>query len=128
MLLLVFRRPGQRSSLGPVPAFEFRGGELFIGGAATSVAQYTPGSWTFANTRWSHAECRTRILVRLEDDNGQIGATFGPRPYMQVRDRFIFAGRERVATLLPDNARWQAVGKSGSWPIVRVVPYVASST
>ncbi len=124
MLLLAFKRLGQSSLLGPVDAIEFRGGELFIGGATTPVGRYTPGYWTFANERWTYAECKSHILIRLEDHDGRVGAVFGPRPSMRLRDRSIFAGRERVATLLPVKARWQAVEQSGvSWPILRVLPY-----
>ncbi len=121
MLLFTFKRYGRSASPGPVEEIEFRGSELFIGGEKASMARYTAGHWIYANERWSHAECRTRILIRFEDNDGLVGATVGPRPSLHLRERFIFLGRERVATLLPGNAHWKAVAGTESWPIVRVL-------
>jgi hypothetical protein len=123
MLLLAFKRPGRSSVLGPVQAIEFRGNELFIGGGTKAEASYIGGGWTFENERWTYAECQAQVVVRLEDHSGSVGKIVGPRPSLKLRDRFIFAGRERVATLLPGRARWQGVGSQQSWPIVRVLPY-----
>jgi hypothetical protein len=122
MLLLSFRRLGRSSSLGPAETLEFRGGELFTGGAATASARYFSGQWAFANRRWPYAECKAWLFLQFEDYDGKIGLLVGPRPSMHLRDRFVFVGRERVATLLPDEQRWKVAGKNESWPILRMLP------
>jgi hypothetical protein len=121
MLFLSFRGLGRSSSLGPVESIEFRGGAIFTEGDATARAHYMAGQWVFADRRWPYAECKAWLLLQFADYHGQMGPLVGPRPSMRLRDRFIFAGRERVATLLPIEQRWRVAGKHESWPVLRML-------
>jgi hypothetical protein len=120
MLLLSFKRLGNSSSIGPVAAIEFRGGELFVGKDSAPVAQYLVGQWMYRNEKWSYAECSSRIVVQFADHVGAPGAQVGPRPSMRLRGQLLFAGRERVASLNPLTGLWQDARTRESWPILRV--------
>jgi hypothetical protein len=126
MLLLTFQRLGHSKSAGPAPEFRLRGAELFVGSEGPPIARYALGHWTFANERWTHAACQTRVWIQLEDDDGRLVARIGPRASCRLRDRFIFAGRERVLTLLPAQQLWQLAGSTETGSVVRVLPYTAS--
>ena len=121
MLLLAFKQLGRSSPLGPVEGIEFRGGELFSQESKVALARYSAGNWTYAGERWAYAECRTWILLRFEDLNGEVGPVVGPRLSLRLRDRFVFLGRERVASLVPHKGQWQVVGRDESWPILKVL-------
>jgi hypothetical protein len=120
MLHLSFKRLGNSASLGPVAAIEFRGGELFVGGDPAPLARYSIGQWIYANEKWSYAECSSRIAVHFADYSGTAGPIAGPRPSMRLRDRFLFTGRERVASLNPITGLRQEARTKKSWPILRV--------
>lgn len=126
MLRLSFKRLGLSSSFEAVDVLEFRGGELFVDNRSVPTGRYSPGYWTYANERWPYAECSMPIVIRFEDLDGHVGPVIGPRHSMRLRDRFLFLGRERVATLLLGKGRWQVFGTDESWPIVKVRPYRAS--
>ncbi len=123
MLQLSFKRPGKSSRLDPAVAIEFRGGELFVGGTA-NIARYAAGQWVYASERWDYLECTTRVLLRFQDLSGRAGPLVGPRQSIRVRDRFAFAGRERVATLNPLTGLWQVHGTKEMWPLLRVTSHV----
>lgn len=130
MLLLAFKRPGDNRFLGPTAAIEFHGGELYLVDGSAPIARYSMGQWLYAGEKWSYLESSSRILIRLEGPGGQSGPVIGPRPSMRLRDRFVFGGRERVATLIPHTACWQVVRTRESWPILRVIsdPPLAQDT
>lgn len=127
MLPLTFHRLGHRRSVAPVPALEIRGTELFVTGQRTSIARYVPGYWSFANERWTYATCETRVLIQLEDDEGRLVAGIGPRRFCQLRDRFIFAGRQHVLTLLPTEGRWQRAGHTEVGSVVHVSSFATTT-
>ena len=126
MLRLTFKALGRSRSLESPEGIELRGSELFSAGSTTSRARYSLGYWLFANERWPSAECDSHVVIRFEDSNGDVGPVIGPRPSMRIRDRFLFAGRERIATLLPEESRWRVVGGHQSWPILKIQPYQPS--
>jgi hypothetical protein len=128
MLLLTFQRPGHSKSLGPALEFKLRGAELFIDSEKAPIAQYVAAYWTFAGERWAYAACQTRVSIQLEDDDGRLIARIGPRPSCRLREKFIFAGRERVLTLLPAQRLWQQAGSTNTGSVVRVLPYVPAAT
>jgi hypothetical protein len=121
MLSLSFRKLGHSRSLDG-DWFELRGSELLVGGRPGAVGHYSLGYWTYGNERWPYAECKRLIVIRCEDYDGRSGPVLGPRPSLRLQDRFVFVGRERVATLLPDG-RWRIAGRDESWPILKVQPY-----
>jgi hypothetical protein len=123
MLRLSFKRLGLSSSLEAKDLLEFRGSELCVDNQTAPIGRYGPGYWIYANERWPYAECRSAVILRFEAYDGQTGPVIGPRHSLLLRDRFIFAGRERIATLLPNRGRWQVAGGDESWPILRVQPY-----
>jgi hypothetical protein len=119
-MLLTFQRLGHTIAVGPVPELQLRGTELFVPGQAAPIASYASGYWSFSNERWTYAVCKTRVLIRLEDDAGHLIASIGPSPSCRIRDRFIFAAREHVLTLLPGQRLWQRAGSTESGSIVRM--------
>jgi hypothetical protein len=94
-----------------------------VGSETAPIAQYLAAHWTFAGERWAYAACQTRVLIQLENDDGHLIARIGPRPSCRLRDRFIFAGRERVLTLLPAQQLWQLADSTETGSVVRVLPY-----
>src|SRR5688572_5434944 len=99
MLSLKFKSSGATYTVGPSRWIEFRGGELFLEGRAEPSARYESGAWIHLGSRCSYLECRAILSLCFVDADGHIRGSVGPRAVMCVRDRYVFAGRERVAKL-----------------------------
>jgi hypothetical protein len=122
MLLLRLRSPGATYTADPSPSIELRGGEIFLEGHAEPTARYESGAWLHSGCRCTYLECRAILSICFVDVDGNIRSSVGPRAVVCVRDRYVFAGRERVAKLTLNRGVWVRPNKPEAWPVLRLVP------
>jgi hypothetical protein len=120
MLWLVLKTSSARYTVGPADAIEFRGTKIFLPQRAEPVARYHSGSWIYSGHRCVLVECRAVLSIEFEDAAGNAGPRVGPRSVFHVRDRFAFAGRERIASLSVQADEWTLPGSNGSWSLIRL--------
>src|SRR5690242_5259841 len=124
MMLLQFKAAGAPPSQTAAAWIEFRVGEIFAGAEHMPVARYVESCWVFNGVRYSSIECRGFLNFRLEGAEKVAPLVVGPRPLMRVRNRYLFAGREHLATLDATSGLWIARQRKHTAVTIRVYPAV----
>jgi hypothetical protein len=122
MLSLSLRSTGATYAVGPSEWIEFRGGQIFMEGRAEPIARYESGAWIHSGRRCFFLESRALLSICFVDSDGRPRIVVGPRAVVCVRDRYVFAGRQRLAKLTPDRGVWTRLNTSEEWPVLRIVP------
>jgi hypothetical protein len=76
----------------------------------------------FGGVSYSSIECHSFLTFRLEGTDGSDPLVVGPRRLMCMRNRYLFAGREHLATLDPVTGLWNSRGRKKSWPLIQIYP------
>jgi hypothetical protein len=121
MLWLVLKTSSVSYTVGPVDSLEFRGTQIFLPRRAQAVAQYSGGAWNHMGNRCSSLDCRALLSLEFEDAAGQVDARIGPRPAFHVRDRYAFAGRQRIAHLSVVTGEWTRLDTKRACSLIRVL-------
>ncbi len=120
MMTLRLKARSETFTVGPTEEIVFRGDEILIPGQAAAIARFERDAWIHAGKRCNVLECRAFVILQFEDSNENVGSRIGPRSLLCVRNRYVYAGRERVAKLHATNC-WFQTGRQQSWPVLRVV-------
>jgi hypothetical protein len=119
-LVVTFKASNATYTVGPAETVEFRGTDVFVFDRVEPLATYRSGFWIYRGFACATLECRGLVSVEFADQAGKGGPQVGPRPSMHVRDRYAFAGRERLATLSLRTGEWFRPSRE-AWPVMRVV-------
>jgi hypothetical protein len=120
LLLVTFKASNATYTVGPAEAVEFRGADVFVFDPVEPLATYRSGFWIYRGFSCATLECRGFVSVEFVDQAGNGGPQVGPRPSMRVKDRYAFAGRERLATLSLRTGEWFRPSRE-AWAVMRVV-------
>jgi hypothetical protein len=75
-----------------------------------------------SSKRCSFLECRAILSIYFVDVNRRPWNVVGPRAVLCIRDRYAFAGRQRIAKLSPDQGVSKPLNAFEEWPVLRIVP------
>jgi hypothetical protein len=122
MMLVEFKAAGLPANQQMRAWIEFRAGELFAGTQEIPIARYVDSYWVSNGMRYSSIECRCFLNFRLEDPDSVAPLIVGPRPLLRVRSRYLFAGREHLATFDATVGLWIARHRKFRAVTIRVFP------
>jgi hypothetical protein len=121
-MILTFRNLNASQVSEPTDWVELRGLEIYISTRPDPVARYVSDQWIYNGVASTYIQFDAMVSVHFEDPARSERTILGPYYGMRIRDRYLFGGRIRVATLWPKAENWLHYRTMENWRVVRMIP------
>lgn len=109
-------------AIGPADLFCFRWGIVTSGRQGRPLATYENHYWVVDGAYFTRIECAATVLVRFENDRGELVCELGPTHEFVALDGMAYVGRRQAARLTAAPPLWNPMGTRDLWPTLILVP------